>query len=276
MVNLREFQKAQLSILKTVNEILTKHDICPFLVGGSCLGAVRHGGVIPWDDDIDIGLFRSDYEKARIILQKELPEKFILCDRHTEKEYPLNFYRIRMNGTAYVQDYSTRLNIHQGIFMDVFPFDARPDDDKLFKKQYKKSQFLKKCLSLKNMSFKKMGKIRPVKQLIPIFIGHIFVNRTRAQNKLDKVITQYNDSCENSKYLLNFLSIYDENDHVERKWLTNLKECDFDGVPSYITSFHDDYLSLLYGDYMTPPPKDKRTPHHGIVFASLTEEYQKK
>ncbi len=274
MTELTKLQDTLLEILRVTNETLEKHGIKPFLVAGSCIGAVRHGGIIPWDDDIDVGLFREDYEKAREILINELPEGYTYCDERTEKDYPYNFGKVRKDSTAFVHGGDAHLPIHQGIYMDVFPFDTIPDDRKLFLKQYKKCCTLKKMSDLKSMSYKKDGKLRPLPQLPLILAGHLFVNKARTKKKLNAVITKYN-SQNDTEFLFNFLSIYGEKERVERKWFTDLKKVDFGGVGAYIPEMFDEYLTFLYGDYMTPPPEDKRISHHDMIFMSFTEEYKK-
>ncbi len=274
MIDLQILQNTLLDILKVTVDTLDKHGIKPFLVAGSCIGAVRHGGIIPWDDDIDIGLFREDYEKAREILIRELPEGYIYCDERTEKDYPYNFGKVRKKGTAFVHGGDSHLDMHQGIYMDVFPFDAIPESRDDFLPVFKKSQTYRKMIDLKSMSYKKDGKLRPITQLPIIFLGHLLVNKKKTQKKLNALITRYNED-KDSKYLFSFLSVYGEKERIEREWFASLREVDFGGVRAYIPEGYDPYLSFLYGDYMTPPPEDKRISHHDAIFISFSEEYKK-
>ncbi|MBR3593576.1 MAG: LicD family protein [Clostridia bacterium] len=274
MSDTKLLQTTLLDILKVTNETLVKHGIKPFLIAGSCIGAVRHGGIIPWDDDIDIGLFREDYEKAREILINELPDGYVYCDERTEKDYPYSFGKVRKKGTAFVHGGDMHLDIHQGIYMDVFPFDPIPDSREEFLPVYKKCVALKKRVDLKCMSYKKHGRLRPLPQLPLIFLGHLFINKKRTEKKLHALITKHS-SRKDTKYLFNFLSIYGEKERIEREWFAEVREVDFDGVTAYIPEGYDPYLTFLYGDYMTPPPEDKRVSHHDVVFMSFTEEFKK-
>ena len=273
MVELKELQEVLRDILRVTLDTLAKHDIKPFLIAGSCLGAVRHGGIIPWDDDIDIALFREDYEKAREILISELPDGYTYCDERIEKEYPYNFGKVKKDGTAFVHDTDAHLDIHHGIYMDIFPLDVYPEDEALADKQFNDCAKLRKRLTLRNLSFKKGDKLRPLPQLPLILAGHLFVRKKKSQQKLTDLITKYNED-KNSRYLFNYLSVYGKKERIEREWFLPA-EIDFDGIKCYIPEKYDAYLSFLYGDYLTPPPENKRSSHHGPFFMSLTEEYKK-
>lgn len=275
MTELTKLQNILLDILKVTNGTLEKHGIKPMLVGGSCIGAVRHGGIIPWDDDIDIALFREDYEKAREILINELPEGYTYCDERTEKDYPYSFGKVRKDGTAFVNGGDSHLDIHQGIYLDIFPCDALLDGESSFNAQYKRCLRLKQKVDLKCMSYRKNGKLRPVSQLPLIFLGHLLVNKRKTQQKLHKEMTRYNAACPSSKYAIAFGGNWGKRERIEREWYAELCEVDFNGVRAYIPAGYDAYLTSLYGDYMTPPPEDKRISHHDAIFISFTEEFKK-
>jgi phosphorylcholine metabolism protein LicD len=124
------------------------------------------------------------------------------------------------------------------------------------------------------MSYKKHGRLRPLPQLPIILLGHLFVNKKRTEEKLRALITGYGNQ-KDTKYLFSFLSVYGEKERIEREWFAEVREVVFDGVTAYIPEGYDPYLTFLYGDYMTPPPEDKRISHHDAVFISFTEEFKK-
>lgn len=263
-------QSIQLDILRVTTETLQKHGINVFLVGGSCIGAVRHGGMIPWDDDIDIGLFRDDYEKARKILIEELPEGYTWCDHTTESEYPYNFGKVKKDGTAFVHGGDAHLDIHHGIYIDVFPHDYVRSVEE-FKVINGKIVSLRRKIDLKCMSFKKYGKLRPVWQLPLIAAAHILVNKQKTQEKIARLSQSF--LSEESEYVCNFYGIYGEKEICKKEWFGDGKKVDFDGIAALIPADYDSYLTHIYGDYMTPPPKEKQVSHHDAVFISTTEEY---
>ena len=259
-------KEIELEILLTVTDILNRHNIKTYLAYGTALGAARHGGFIPWDDDIDIHLFRDDYETAREILCRELPPEYRYCDRHTEKDYPYLFAKVRKNGTAFVQDVDMHLDIHKGIYIDLMPLDAAPDEG--YDKFVARSKRLKKLLSLTTMSVKKGGKWRPLKQVLIISASHLLWNRNRIQQKLEKHIR----SCNNphSDYVCDNLNYYKK---YRRDWFQDGAVLDFEGKKLLCPEKYEDYLAEIYGDWQTPPPPEKRTSHHGIIFVDTQNEY---
>ena len=123
MLKLRQVEldmfKAFLSACKTLN-------LRYYLIGGALLGAVRHKGFIPWDDDIDIGMFREDYEKFKKKAQKFLPEYYFVQTNETEPAYPLSFIKIRDNRTTFIETSVKKFPINHGVYIDIFPLDYYP------------------------------------------------------------------------------------------------------------------------------------------------------
>lgn len=126
--NIRQVQLTQLEILIEVDKICREHDIKYFLTNGTLLGAVRHKGFIPWDDDIDIGMCRKDYDIFLKIANKELDEKYFCQSIHSEADYYLPFAKIRKNKTKYIEASTKHLDINKGVYIDVFPIDNVPDN----------------------------------------------------------------------------------------------------------------------------------------------------
>ena len=130
MVDQQELRKAQLKmveILDAIDEIGTKHDIKWWLCYGTMLGAVRHNGFIPWDDDCDIAMLREDYERFIEFAKKELPSNLHLQNRELEPKYNKSITKIRMDGTKLVSiEEKENEPYHQGIFVDIFVWDYHP------------------------------------------------------------------------------------------------------------------------------------------------------
>lgn len=125
---LRKLQLTELEILKKVDQVCRQYQINYFLIAGTLLGAVRHKGFIPWDDDIDIGMLRSDYEKfIDICLHKQaLGKEYYLHCNESDEDYYLPFIKVKKNNTTFAEKCNENIDTHKGIFIDVFPYDNVP------------------------------------------------------------------------------------------------------------------------------------------------------
>ena len=127
---LKKLQENQLEILNEIERICKKNNINFFLVGGTLLGAVRHKGYIPWDDDLDIGMMREDFIKFRNIVANDLDNKYFFDFYDTDKDYYLPFAKVRKNNTTFNEEISKDYDNHKGIFVDIFPFEYSDDNFK--------------------------------------------------------------------------------------------------------------------------------------------------
>ena len=122
--NFEKLKKIEIELLLSFIEITKKYNLKYFLLGGTCLGAVRHNGFIPWDDDIDVGLPREDYEVFLKVAQAELPENVFLQNGNTDPEYTLNFAKLRNSDTTFMEQSFKNYKINHGVYIDVFPLDG--------------------------------------------------------------------------------------------------------------------------------------------------------
>ena len=183
-VTLRKVQLVQLEIAKEIKAICERNNIEFFLESGTLLGAVRHGGFIPWDDDLDLGMTRSNYNKFIECASKELDNKYFLQTVDTDENYPLAFCKIRKNNTIYMEKAHEHTSFHNGIFVDVFPYDNIPDDDKIFKKIKKRLKFAKrimlmKCNSTPWTTYQGRRKIFAILGYLPIRVIAFFMSKQR-------------------------------------------------------------------------------------------------
>jgi lipopolysaccharide cholinephosphotransferase len=125
---LRGLQLMELYILSRVDDVCRKHNIRYYIVAGTLLGAIRHGGFIPWDDDIDIAMYREDYTKFLEIAPEELGPEFFVQTWKTERQYYRYVARVRANGTVFLPRSYVGVDIHNGVCVDIFPLDRIPKD----------------------------------------------------------------------------------------------------------------------------------------------------
>ena len=150
-LTLRKLQEIELGILKDFVDLCNKYKIDYFGCGGTAIGAVRHGGFIPWDDDIDIALPRKDYEKFLKVAEKEYGDKYRVINTRKDPRYPLTTTRWMLNGTKFKEDALKDIPCELGIFLDLYCFDNIADDDKEMKKQAYAAWFWGKLLILRSI-----------------------------------------------------------------------------------------------------------------------------
>ena len=255
-------------IFMDILAVCKKHDLKIFLVGGSALGAVRHHGFIPWDDDLDAGMVRDDYERFKMIFEKELSSKYILNAPNYHGKSKERFAKIMKKGTV-IQELIDVGDLERcGVFLDIFILDNVPDNILFRKIKGNYCNFLEfiagqvrlvECMDndLKVM-LKRTGRTTYVIRMI---VGKIFSfkNSHKWHDKIDNVV-QYKN--ENTKYV----TIATGRKHyfgemLLRNELFPLKTNVFEGEEVPVFYNEDYYLSNLYGNYMSIPPVEKREKH---------------
>lgn len=264
---LKEVQKIQVKMLIEVDRICKKHNIKYQLYGGTLLGAIRHQGFIPWDDDIDIAMLRTDYIKFLKIAPQELSNNYFLQTPETDKHSAFSFAKVRKNNTIFIEKGTKTLDIHQGIFIDIFPLD-NISLDKHTKKIINKLKILIAMNIRSNSRFvfnKKKLLLQPLKFILRIFR----LPTSYYQNKIDKLIIKLNN--EESDFV-NHLTNGITNNRFERFLMKkedalNLIDVEFEGHNFPATANYHEFLTRCYGDYMVLPPVDKQQPHHGSLIS---------
>ena len=258
-IDFKDVQYIALGVLKHIHQVCESLDLTYTLAYGTLIGAIRHKGFIPWDDDIDIGMMRSDFDKFIEYCKTDLDkENFFLQTPSTEKgSADFELARIRLNNTKFVESHRKDLNIHHGIFVEVFPYDDLPDN-KLKCLYYSDSfRLLKKAVGLR------MGYHYKAKNIVNRAIMHIlsFFTRLCPLNKMIEKMNNYHLKYQNPNSEYVFLiaggTSYMEERHL-RKTVTDLSEIEFEGKMYPIPKDYDTFLREQYGDYMTPPPVEQQ------------------
>ena len=271
MNRLRELQLTELEILKTVDRTCKDLGLTYFLDGGTLLGAVRHGGFIPWDDDIDIVMPYKDYEQFITYGQQKLGDKFFVQNMETDPNFNLSFTRVRLNGTTCMNSYQINWKVHHGVWIDVFPIvPLKGKVDYLI---------LQKVFSICNL-FHIDQKLEDTlyyeeyTQLLTRFgmslLKTFYHIPMKKRIKWHKCIVQYfcrremKECC--SVLWGNITTFYPKN-YFKEATIVSFESINFPAPKN-----KEEYLENTYGDYMTIPPEEERKTH-GIDILDLNHDY---
>ena len=257
----QQLKKVQLMIATDIKRVCENYNIRYFLDAGSMLGAVRHGGFIPWDDDMDIGMPKDDYKKFMEIASEELGEKYFVDNYNTNDENPLVFTKIRILGTEYIENKSNALAKHKEVFVDIFPYYYISDNEILRKTEALKMQILTQMLLIKGgfKVWKGESKLKYIK-FLPVQILAKCYSVKSIRNKIDKLYNKYVNTkniCVHAGSCYNYW-------YFPTIWFNELVDIQFEGIKFKIPKEYDSFLRKAYGDYMKLPPEDERKTHQII------------
>lgn len=254
---LRKIQLTQLELIQEVDRICRKCNIHYNMVGGTMLGAVRHHGYIPWDDDADIGFLRREYEKFREACKTELnTEKFYFQDCRDTEGYRWGYGKLRRKNTEFIRLNQEFMPYGQGIAIDLMPFDNVPDSD-LARKIH-----MLICFMFRKVFWSAVGR-RTEKNLIKKALYSILY--LIPEERLNRCFQWWIDSCRKlgrtkQVRILTFPTpkgVYG----YDRKWYTDLSFYEFEGFRFPGARDFDGYLKVKYKNYMDLPPAEKRKAH---------------
>ena len=257
--DLKRLHEVQVEIVSDVDKFCKENDITYFLIAGSLLGSIRHKGFIPWDDDIDIGMMRSDYEKFIKLYPNNSKNKYYVQSLETDPKYWQSYAKVRKSNTLMIEERVKDLSVNKEIFIDVFPFDKvsdlgyekvkiRANLIKVIRDTIYLKRHIKKLYECNFKIFATVLRIFPVKFLY-------FMQK--------KMMTYYQNK--NTHHCICYIGEYKtRNEYMNIDDFLPVKKGDFENKKFNILNNPHAYLEKIYGNYMELPPVNKRITH-GIL-----------
>ena len=257
-------QKLELKILKEIIRICKKENIEYFLIGGSALGAIRHGGFIPWDDDIDVGMTRENYDNFLRVAEQYLGEEFYLQSPSSDRRSPYSYSKLMLKGTLFLEYAQRNLKTQSGIYVDIFPFDEVPDNESENERQFKAVQFYKKLYVMRmlpTVSKAPENLIQGLKAILRRCIHYSLklIPKSLILKKIDQFSRLYNGTNQSAFACLDFPVRNVE--YVLKTTLYPLVEHKFEEIIILLPGDFHQYLTTHYGEYMKLPPLEERVGH---------------
>lgn len=262
---LRHLQLVLLDCLLEVDRVCRANDIRYVIGFGTLLGAVRHGGFIPWDDDVDVVMTRENYDKFARVADQLNPQICFFQDNATDKEYPWGYGKVRRTGTTYIRHGQEHLKHRSGMMIDIFPMDDLPQTLTGMRWFYARCVVLRKLtyarVACKSASSALARFGFSLMRLVPIRLVHWLARQMQ---------TKHNDQTPNRAHMMFFEpdgfriagNSPTERYGWDKRWLTELTEYEFEGHKLFGPKDYAACLQWSFGpDFMTPPPTADRESH---------------
>lgn len=268
LTNTQKIQQAELSLLKVFMDFCKQHNLRWYMVGGSLIGTMRHKGFVPWDDDIDIGMPRPDYDKF-VNMQDQYPKGYSIMNHTNTPDWHFNFSQFC--------DDESEIIIHMNekprkckVWIDIFPQDGSPNNKLHRWLHIKRIMMYRHLIQIANLrtQVKKNVETRPWYESLILKILHfvpvgILINSEKLLKKMDKHLRKHN--YEGSVFAGNYLGRYREKGILPMKWWAPAVWRDFEDTQVSCPNDTDSLLTHFYGNYMKMPPEEKRISHYAEI-----------
>lgn len=259
--SVKQVQQKILEVMKYIDKLCHDNGIVYYIMGGTALGAVRHGGFIPWDDDLDIFMTPSEYEKFKKVFEAEDSSLFVLQEWRITPDY-LEYAKVRMNGTTFIEEaFKDRKDLHQGIYVDIMILHKVPESKFIQKLVYYESKFVTLyALSQRNWKPKSTSqklvlnslKLMPCKLMAKCFYRRIY---------------KYDDMKTNFKYCYWITPAKFRSGLFDSSFFSDPVDIPFEDTVLQGPKKIKEYLEYRYGDYMKLPSKEaQQAAVHAMLF----------
>lgn len=250
-----DLKRIEVEILTHIDRVLKKNNIPFWLDGGTLLGAVRHKGIIPWDDDIDIIVRRKDFKKVLEVLREE-GERYRVLSRYDDPEYYYLFAKVVDSHTSLTELEEIPIN-GLGVWVDIFPLDNLPTNDR------ERAKFQKRVALYRNIAGHSLryikGDMLTIKDKVFCYLSNLY-GWKRAYRRIDAICQKTSNTS--TKYVADIIAATNERLEVPAAAFAETIELEFENNMYPAPVGYDCYLKNLYGDYMKLPPVEKRMSHH--------------
>lgn len=270
-VDLKKMQQKSLEMAKYFVNFCNENNLLCYMCGGGAIGALRHEGFIPWDDDLDFFMPRNDYEKLiEIWNQKADTKKYSLINANKNLIDHNLFITIRDNETTAIKPYQKGINISHGLALDIIPLDGCPDG---FKRKKQVFWALIYSLFKSQVIPQKHGKLKKFVSKILLRIIPTKILKFKLWKFAEKQMTKY--KIEDNENITELCSgPYYMKKIYKKEWFEKNVFIKFEDTKLPIPVGYDGYLKTAFGDYMKLPPKEKQKPHHDVLFLDLEKSYK--
>lgn len=265
---MNELQTCVFDIFREVAFVCDKLKIRYYMVCGSALGAIKYKGFIPWDDDIDIGMFREDYERFLREAPRYLPKHLFLQNFHTDKGFSQIFSKVRDSRTTYIEKSAAHINMHHGVYIDIFPLDGYPKDQREIKNLERKKKIYK-FLAESRFKFNRSYKAEMCTKFVRLFVRGKMIDRILV--KYERLISSYDTS--NSDLICNHGNWQGVLEYSNKEQYGDGYIAEFEGISVRVPERYDEYLTQKYGDWRSELHVNDQVGHHYYCKMDLEKSY---
>lgn len=264
---LKKLQELEMEIVRDFVRICEEHNLVYFGYAGTGIGALRHKGYIPWDDDIDISMPRKDYETLLRIVQEQMGDKYYVLNTDTDPDYPLATTRLCLRGTVFREFAMKDVDCQWGIFLDLYALDNAADGWLAYQWQMWTAWFWGKLLILRSVPRPYLYVHGLLAKIVTAccVVGHhlmkwLHIPKKWLIRRRDKASRRYENR--QTKRIAYFCDPLPYTNTFSNEDIYPLRKLDFEDIRIPFPNNLEELLTKMYGDYMTPPPVERRKTHY--------------